>query len=113
MDINKFTKITLICAVLLVAFSVFYYFVILPHTNKTLLEDCLNDADESYVDSFMALYKKENQGKLPPINSFSLDDLVGGNIKLPTYLLPANKVDRLEELRQQAKDNCFKMYPQR
>lgn len=77
MNINKFTKIILICAVLLVAFSVFYYFVIfLPQkdkaqleqqqkeqlakeekekeaqrqaiTNKLLLESCLNNADESY-----------------------------------------------------------------
>lgn len=35
-----------------------------------------------------------------------------GNIK-PDCSLPVAIVDRLEELRQQSKDNCFKEYPQK
>lgn len=46
------------------------------HTNKTLLESCLNDADESYINNFRALCREENQNNL---SSISLHDLVNIN----------------------------------
>ncbi len=45
LNLNKLIKISIIVAILLVAFSVTYYFVVRPIQKERLLQKCLTDGE--------------------------------------------------------------------
>ena len=96
---DKAFKIVSIIAILIVAFSVFYYLVIfIPQKERARelkLEDCLNRAEK--------LYSPEEVDELLEICNKSTDP----------YRCGLSLEEEIKEGRKEAKDECFKKYPQK
>lgn len=122
MNLDKFTKITLIFSVLLVASSVSYYFVIfLPEKEEAKLElqkDKLRAEEQEKTR--LQLEKEENKEKLETCLS-SVQKIYEARWDESCYdlglegdcVLPFSLVDRWNKLRQQNRDDCYKKYPQK
>ena len=86
-------KIIIISAILLVSFSIFYYYVILPTQNRTSLNNCLSKLELEY----------QTQVK-------KVDDLGPEALGLSYY---SERIKELEKYYERNQDYCFKKYPQR
>ena len=85
-------KTSIIVAVLLVSFSIFYYYVISPTVNRMSLNNCLSKVESEYQAQVKKLYE--------------LDPGVLG-------LSYSEQMKELESYYERNQDYCFKKYPQR
>lgn len=95
LNLDKILKWSKIVGILAVAFSVAYYYVaFLPYQDNKRehsLSKCLYYADKSANDFWDQICKKLSKGE---------------DCSLPTH-----DAERVDNTRQQDKDNCFKQYP--
>ena len=89
--LEKAIKLSIVLAILLVGFAVFYHYVIFPPQAERKLNQCLTNAEFSYYscwNSHCKILGKEN-----------------------SCSLPFDRADRCKEERKEDKDYCFKKYP--
>jgi hypothetical protein len=121
---DKLLKNSIIIAIAVVAFSVFYYFVIfLPAEQKAFREQQLKIEAEKQVQYEVAETRKREQQRTAryallacfdrAVETYSMD--WKSNCKsrgLPdNCTLPLNLADSLGKDRDRRKDDCFRLYP--
>ncbi|MDO8555468.1 MAG: hypothetical protein Q7R75_02790 [bacterium] len=98
LNLDKIFKFILVVAILLAVFSLVYRFVILQILNKRSLENCLSVAKETYEEKWAVRCREHNR----PIGQNRLCE------DLPDYA----GGDQINQNYTEAKNFCFKKYPQ-
>ena len=92
---NNWFKLVIALVVVLIGFSVVWYFIITPHLNRKKLDKCLDESHEKY----------DNEWKEYCV-------LDGREIGTDgSCLLDSERADYLNEYFKDKKNECFKKYP--